>query len=83
MVEISDDGRELYIYESLAGFSESSLDGKNLYPVATASSATLFVNKDGKLQTDETLKFYKVDVNKDFAREEINRFNLSAIELTR
>jgi hypothetical protein len=81
MIEISSDDKELYIYESQAGFSEVSLDGINIQPVSTASSATLSVNKDGKLVTDETLKFYKVDINRDFAREEINRFNLTATEL--
>jgi len=80
MMEISKDDAELYLYESQAGFSEASLDGKSVIPVATASEATLSVNKKGKLELDETLKFYKVDVNKEFAREEFDRFNLNAIE---
>ncbi len=80
MAELSADDKELYLYESMAGFSEASLDGKNTIPVATSSAATLFLDKNGKLQTHETLKFYKVDVNKDFAREELHRFNLAASE---
>ncbi len=81
MIELSADNAELYLYESQAGFSERSLDGKTFIPVATASEATLSLNKQGKLELAETLKFYKVDVNKDFAREEIHRFNLNAIEV--
>ncbi len=83
MLEISADNKELYLYESQAGFGETSLDGKNLVPVASASEATLFLDKKGKLETNETLKFYSVDVNKDFARKEIHRFNLSATEITK
>lgn len=83
MVELSDDNKELYLYESEAGFSEGSLDGKSTVPVATASEATLFLDKNGKLEMNETLKFYKVDVNKDFAREEVDRFNLSGTEVTK
>ncbi|MCX6126517.1 MAG: hypothetical protein NTV34_17420 [Proteobacteria bacterium] len=81
MIEISADNKEIYVYQSMAGFAEKSLDGKNLYPVSIASSATISLNKEGHVQTDETIKFYKVDINKDFAREEINRFNISAIEI--
>ncbi|MBF0441934.1 MAG: hypothetical protein HQK54_08530 [Oligoflexales bacterium] len=80
MMEISDNDKELYIYESMAGFVERSLDGINIQPVSIATSSTLYLDSKGKLNTDETLKFYKVDVNRDFAREEINRFNLSAVE---
>lgn len=83
MAELSPDDKELYLYQSMAGFSEASLDGKNMIPVATASEATLFLDKNGKLHTNETVKFYKVDVNKDFAREELNRFNFSASEISR
>jgi hypothetical protein len=81
MIDLSDDNKQLYIYESMAGFAEASLDGKNVVPVATASDATLFLDANGKLQTNETLKFFKVNVNKEFAREEISRFNLSAAEV--
>ncbi len=81
MIELSPDDKELYVYQSMAGFAERSLDGKNLHPVSTASASTFSRNKEGKFQTDETIKFYKVDINKDFAREEINRFNISAFEV--
>lgn len=82
MIEISSDDKEVYIYESLIGFAERSLDGVNFVPVATATAATLYLNEQGKLQTDETVKFYSVDVNHDFTRKEINRFNLSATEVS-
>ncbi len=82
MIQLSDDKRELYLYESMTGFVEASLDGKTVIPVATASADTFSLDNNKKLQTAETLKFYKVDVNKDFARTEINRFNLLAIEVT-
>ena len=80
MIELSPDNKELYLYTSLVGFVENSLDGKNLIPVSFAADATFFVDKSGKLRTNETLKFYKVNVNKDFAKEEVYRFNLSASE---
>lgn len=80
MLETNENGSELYLYASQAGFGESSLDGKNIVPVATASEATLFTNEEGKLQANETLKFYTVDVNKDFERKEVHRFNLTALE---
>lgn len=83
MLEISEDGKELYIYESMAGFVERSLDGVRVEPVSMATSATMYLDGEGKLTTDQTVKFFKVDVNRDFARQEINRFNLSAIELKR
>jgi len=81
MIELSTDDKELYLYQSLAGFGEASLDGKTIIPVANASEATLSLDAQGKLNTNETIKFYKVDVNKDFAREELHRFNLSAVEV--
>jgi len=81
MIELRRDGQELYLYESQVGFSEASLDGKNISPIATASDATLFIGRGGQLMMYETLKFYKVNVNKDFAREEINRFNLNAVQV--
>ncbi len=81
MIELSPDNKELYLYESQIGFSETSLDGKNLSPVANASDATLSVDRSGRLMMYETLKFYKVNVNKDFAREELNRFNLNAVQV--
>lgn len=80
MVEMSPDNKELYLYHSTAGFTEASLDGKNTVPVAAATESTFFVDKYGKLQTADTMKFYKVDVNKGFARQELNRFNLSSTE---
>jgi len=80
MIELSADSKELYLYTSTAGYSEASLDGKTIIPVATATEGTLFLDKKGKLQLAETLKFYKVNVNKDFSRDELNRFNLSASE---
>jgi hypothetical protein len=80
MIELSADDKELYLYGSTAGFTEASLDGKNIIPVANAFEATLFQDKHGKLQLNETLKFYKVNVNKDFSRDEIHRFTLSASE---
>jgi len=40
----------------------------------------LSLNAEGKLVANETMKFYKVDVNRDFAREEFNRFDLTAVE---
>jgi hypothetical protein len=83
MIEISDDGKELYIYESMAGFVERSLDGVRVEPVSMATAATMYLDAQGKLNTDQTVKFFKVDVNRDFARQEINRFNLSAVELNR
>lgn len=83
MLEISADGKELYLYQSLAGFVERSLDGVNEQPLALATAATLHLNADGRLITDQTWKFYKVDINRDFARQEIHRFNLTAIETTR
>ncbi len=83
MMEISDNDQELFVYQSMTGFVETSFDGKNVTPTSSASSATLALNSDGKLQTDETLKFYKVDINNDFARKEINRFNLTAVEVSR
>ena len=82
MIELSDDGKELYLYESQAGFREGSLDGINLVPMSSASEMTLFVDAKGKLQMNDTMKFYKVDLNRDFVREEIERFNLSATEVT-
>jgi len=81
MVDLSPDNKELYVYQSLVGFAERSLDGKTVIPVADAASATYFLDSKGKLQTNETLKFYKVDVNKDFARQEIHRFNVNAAEV--
>lgn len=81
MLELSPDNKEVYLYQSLAGFAEASLDGKTVIAVASASDATFFLDNKGKLQTNETLKFYKVNVNKDFAREEVSRFNLSAFEV--
>ncbi len=80
MLDLSADGKELFIYQSQAGFSEASLDGKHIYPVSTAFASTLSLNEAGKLVTDETMKFYKVDINRDFAREEFNRFDLTAVE---
>lgn len=81
MIELSADGKELYLYQSLAGFVERSLDGITEQPVAMAMAATMRVDGDGKLVTDQTWKFYKVDINHDFARQEINRFNLTATEV--
>ncbi len=83
MIELSTDNKELYFYQSLAGFGEASLDGKTIVPVANASEATFFLDKAGKLTTNETIKFYKVNVNKDFTREEIHRFNISAVEVSK
>ncbi len=80
MVEPSVDNKELYIYQALAGFSEASLDGKTLVPFSTATQTTLFLNASNKLVSNETVKFYKVDINKDFAKTELNRFELTAVE---
>lgn len=81
MIELSGDGKELYLYQSLAGFVERSLDGILEHPVSMAIAATLRLDGEGKLVTDQTWKFYKVDVNRDFAKQEINRFNLTATEI--
>jgi hypothetical protein len=81
MLELKEDGSELYLYESLAGFAESSLNGRDLIPVASAAESTLFLDPAGKLQTLQTLKFYKVNVNKNLEREEVYRFNLSVSEV--
>lgn len=83
MIELSADGKELYLYESQAGFGESSLDGKNIIPTAAAAEATLYLDEAGKLVINETLKLYKVDVNNEFKREEIDRFNLTGSEVNR
>jgi len=83
MVDLSADNKELYIYQSMAGFAEVTLDGRTYLPAASASDATLFIDPKGKLTTHETLKFYKIDINRDFAREEISRFNLTASEVTK
>jgi len=83
MIELSTDGKELYVYQSQAGFSEASLDGKTIVPVAHATTATMFLDQAGKLNTNETIKFYKVDINKDFAREELHRFNLSMVQVSK
>ncbi len=83
MMDMSEDGKELYIYQSMAGFVERSLDGITDIPVSLATSASLYLDQNGKLILDQTVKFYKVDINNDFAREEINRFNLSATEVSR
>lgn len=80
MIELSTDGRELYLYQSLAGFVERSLDGITEQPVALATASTMRLDGEGKLVTDQTWKFYRVDVNRDFSRQEINRFNLTATE---
>lgn len=81
MIELNANATELYLYESQVGFHEASLDGKTIVPVATASDATLSTARGGQLMMYETLKFYKVDVNKDFNRTELNRFNLSAVQV--
>lgn len=81
MIELSADGKELYLYESMAAFVETSLDGRNIVPAAAATESTLFLDKGGLLQTNQTLKFYKVNVNKNFEREEVYRFNLHASEV--
>lgn len=83
MIEISADQKELYIYESMAGFVERSLDGVNEQPVSIATASTMYLDTNAKLVSDQTIKFYKVDVNKDFAKEEINRFNMTATEISR
>jgi hypothetical protein len=80
MVQLSDDNKEFYVYQSMAGYAEASLDGKDTIPVSTASEATFSLNKKGKLQTVETLKFYKVELGNGHQRKETNRFNLFAIE---
>lgn len=81
MMEISADGKELYLYQSMAGFVEASI-GNSFGPVASAADATFFLDASGKLVTQETLKFYKVNVAKDYAREEISRFNVAATQVT-
>jgi len=81
MIDLSPDDKTLYLFTSMAGFTEASIDGKNIVPVANATEATFFIDAKGKLQTLETVKFYKVDVNKDFARQELSRFNISASEV--
>ncbi len=41
MIDMSSDGKELYVYQSMSGYIERSIDGVNDIPVSLATSATV------------------------------------------